>query len=144
MKYFNLIVLIAFSALSYAQESTDTMWSSLSGEDVYEFSVYRAGCFHTEAETITVKKEGEQFLGQFTKVGDQQKVLSTLDLTALESFYTELENKETKFGFCTSTNTYIVKLNGKVQTTFVDSTCSGWSPFSDLVSALYPSNDINL
>jgi len=144
MKYFILTVLVGFSALSFGQEDTDTIWSTFSGEDVYEFSVYRAGCFHTEAEIITVKKDGEHFFGQYTKAGDDQKILSITELNAIEGFYTELANKDTELGFCTSTNTYIVKLNGKVQTTFVDSTCSGWSPFTDLVSAIYPSKDIEL
>lgn len=146
MKQFIIILLMLISGLTHGQVDTESIWSTLSEDDVYEFSMSHSGCFSSEYQTITIKKDGEQFIANLNgnsnselikSIDTKEMTLEIADLDLLSLYYAELSSKPFKAGFCTSSYTYTVKLNGKVQTTYTDMSCSEADPFSKIVKELY-------
>ncbi len=142
MKHFILFLLITISGLSLGQEETESIWMNLEDQDTYEFTMYKQGCFHSEVKTITVQKKGDQFMS-YSSSTEGNQVLTDAELTLFQNFYQQLTTNQPLLGGCTSTNTYTIKLNGVIQTTVVDMSCSGWSPFSELITELYAKKKVD-
>ena len=145
MKYFTIIILILISGISFGQAETDSIWSALSQDDVYEFTYSHSGCFSVESRTITIKKDGEQLVAKLSGNGNNEIlesidnkdiVLQSVDLDRINNYLLEISSKKSQIGFCTSTSTYSVKLNGVVQTVYTDSSCSEPNLFSKIIQEL--------
>mgnify|MGYP000002474219 CR=1 FL=1 len=144
MKHFFTILLLSFSGIVWAQPDASDFWNQLTDEDVYELTMFSQGCFHTESKTVTITRNGDSFISQFQEQGKdkQSKMLNTSELVLIDNLRAELSSKPASIGLCTTSTSYIVKLNGKMLTTFVDSSCSGWNGYSKLIQQLFPKTDM--
>lgn len=134
MKQFLFVLTMFFSVSAFAQtEDYVSLLNQLTTDDVIEVTYSSQGCFSSTSETISLSKKGNNLVGLFTgESGKQEFNFSPNQLVAFSDFEEQLFSMKNKVGLCTNTETYVIKLNGKVQHSFIDSSCSSWSGFTDL------------
>jgi hypothetical protein len=141
-KYFYACCLLLFaSSYTFAQKDTlqyqlntpkntyTSVFDQLQNNEQFVLNFSSSGCFHRTNEIMTFGKENDTYYVVFQK---EQKVLSTVEIKAVQQFENELLLQN--YGGCTTNDVYLITFN-ETQQCVIDGSCA-WNGYYRLKKAV--------
>lgn len=132
----NQEITLCIDKIDYGQTESDLFIDKLKPDESLKIDFKTFGCFHFENSGLEIIRKNDQYLAILDKT---EIVLSTAQLELVREF--EIELREIQSGWCTTSDTYNLSVNGNSESMeLIDESCS-WRGFNNLLEKLKLKNN---